>query len=42
MLQQTTDCEYDNESDGEMVAGLQRQTLPITEDVVDNNRGGKV
>ena len=42
MLQQTTDCECDNESDEEMVVGLQRQTLPVTEDVVDDNRGGKV
>ena len=41
MLQQTTDFEYDNESDEEMVVGLQIQTLPVTEDV-DDNRGGKV
>ena len=41
MLQQTTDCEYDSESDEEMVAGVQRQTLPVTEDVVDDNRGGR-
>ena len=42
MLQQTTDCECENECDDEMVAGVQRQTLPVTEDVDDNNRGGKV
>ena len=41
-FQQTTDCECENESDDEMVAGVQRQTLPVTEDVVDDNRGGKV
>ena len=42
MLQQNTDCECDNESDEEMVVGVQSQTLPVTEDVVDDKRGGKV
>ena len=38
MLKGTADGVEDSESDGEIVAGVQKQTLPATQDHVDDNQ----